>query len=142
MAALALHHLVATDGAEVYVAASARSQARILFEAAVQFALRLEDERVVIRHLELRWCQNPDEPRRFDRFLRVLASDAAKLHGLGGTLVIIDELHAHKDDSVYAKLRTGVVKERGSKLITISTAGQGADSRSEYSARERSRHRR
>ena len=72
--------------------------------------------------------EDPDEPRRFTRFLRVLASDAAKLHGLGGTLVIIDELHAHKDDSVYATLRTGVVKERGSKLITISTAGQGEES--------------
>ena len=65
----------------------------------------------------------------FDRFMRVLAADAAKLHGLGGTLVIIDELHAHADDSVYAALRTGVDRRhQGSKLIVISTAGQGADS--------------
>jgi phage terminase large subunit-like protein len=58
----------------------------------------------------------------------VLAADAAKLHGLGGTLVIVDELHAHADDSVYTTLRTGVMKTSGSKLVVISTAGQGADS--------------
>lgn len=128
MAAFALHHLISREGAEVYVAAASRQQATILFEAAVRFALRLENEHLVIRHLELRWCEDPDEPKRFSRFLRVLAADAAKLHGLGGTLVIVDELHAHADDSVYTTLRTGVMKAAGSKLVVISTAGQGADS--------------
>ena len=78
LAALALHHLTQTEGAEVYVAASSRAQASILFEAAVKFVLRLDDVRIVIRHLELRWCDDPDEPKQFTRHLRVLAADAAK----------------------------------------------------------------
>ncbi len=128
MAAIALHHLLEREDAEIYVAAASRQQAAILFEAAVRFALRLENEHAVIRHLELRWCEDPDEPKRFSRFLRVLAADAPKLHGLGGTLVLVDELHAHASDEVYTTLRTGVMKMPGSKMIVISTAGQGADS--------------
>lgn len=81
----------------------------------------------MIRHLELRWCHNPDKPTVFSRFMRVLAADAAKLHGLGGSLVLVDELHAHADDAVYTTLRTGVMKTAGSKMIVISTAGQGTD---------------
>jgi phage terminase large subunit-like protein len=80
--------------------------------------------------------------RRFSRFLRVLAADAPKLHDLGGTLVIVDELHAHADDSVYTTLRTGVMKTPGSKMVTISTAGQGADSPLGRLRAERSRSRR
>ncbi len=59
LAALALYHLVTVEGAAVYCAAASREQARILDEQAAAFALRLEDEHVVIRHLELRWCEDP-----------------------------------------------------------------------------------
>jgi phage terminase large subunit-like protein len=128
LAAIALHHLLSVEHAAVYCAAASRDQARILFEAAAAFALRLDDEHVVIRHLELRWCEDPDEPKRFSRHLRVLAADAPKLHGLTPSLAIIDELHAHADDEVYLALRTATLKRPDSRLITISTAGQGADS--------------
>jgi phage terminase large subunit-like protein len=57
----------------------------------------------------------------------VLAADAPKLHGLTPTLAIIDELHAHPDEAVYEALRTATVKTPASRLIVISTAGQGAD---------------
>lgn len=128
MAAIALHHLITVENAAVYCAASSREQARILYEAAVMFARQLEHPNIVIRHLELRWCDNPDEPNVFTRHLRVLAADAPKLHGLTPSLAIIDELHAHPDEEVYVALRTATLKRKGSKLITISTAGQGADS--------------
>ena len=90
--------------------------------------IRLDDPRLVIRHLELRWCEDPDTPMRFTRHLRVLAADALKLHGLTPSLAIIDELHAHWDDSVYLAMRTAAMKRPGSRLVVISTAGQGADS--------------
>jgi len=128
LAALAVHHLLTVDDAAVYVAAASRDQARILFEQAAKFVLRLDDPRLVIRHLELRWCQDPDSPKRFSRHLRVLAADALKLHGLTPSLAIIDELHAHFDDSVYLAMRTAAMKRPGSRLVVISTAGQGADS--------------
>src|SRR5215217_7959195 len=104
VAALALHHLVTTPDAAVYCAAASREQARILFEAAARYARQLDDEHVVHRHLELRWCDNPDEPKVFSRHLRVLAADAPRLHGLTPTLAVVDELHAHKDDEVYLAL--------------------------------------
>jgi phage terminase large subunit-like protein len=128
LAALALHHLLTVEGAQVYCAASSRDQARVLFESALAFARDLDDEHVVIRHLELRYCEDPDEPKNFTRYMRVLAADAMRLHGLTPTLAIIDELHAHADDSVYLAMRTAMLKRPTSKLVVISTAGAGADS--------------
>jgi phage terminase large subunit-like protein len=128
LAAIALHHLATVENAAVYCAASSREQARILYEAAAAFARRYEDEHVIVRHLELRWCDNPDEPNVFSRHLRVLAADAPRLHGLTPSLAIIDELHAHPSDDVYLAMRTAMLKRPGSKLLVISTAGQGADS--------------
>src|SRR5829696_5392506 len=103
-------------------------QARILFEAAARYARQLDDEHVVQRHLELRWCDDPDQPKVFTRHLRVLAADAPRLHGLTPTLAVVDELHAHKDDEVYLALKTAALKTPGARLVVISTAGQGADS--------------
>jgi phage terminase large subunit-like protein len=57
LAAFALHHLRETEDAEVYVAPPHRQQATILFGAAVRVR-RLADEHVVIRHLELHWCED------------------------------------------------------------------------------------
>jgi phage terminase large subunit-like protein len=128
LAAIALHHLITVENAAVYCAASSREQARILYEAAAAFARRYEDEHVIVRHLELRWCDEPDEPNVFSRHLRVLAADAPRLHGLTPSLAIIDELHAHPSDDVYLAMRTAMLKRPGSKLLVISTAGQGADS--------------
>jgi phage terminase large subunit-like protein len=128
VAALALHHLVSTPAAAVYCAAASREQARILFEAADRYARQLDNEHVVHRHLELRWCDDPDEPKVFSRHLRVLAADAPRLHGLTPTLAVVDELHAHRDDEVYLALKTATLKTPGSRLVVISTAGQGADS--------------
>jgi hypothetical protein len=103
LAALALWHLVVVKGAAVYCAAASRDQARILFESAADFARRLDDPHLIVRHLELRWADDPDEPKVFSRHLRVLAADAPRLHGLTPSLAIVDELHAHPDDEVYAE---------------------------------------
>jgi phage terminase large subunit-like protein len=127
LAAISLHHLLTVDDAAIYCAASSRDQARILFESALAFARALDEEHIVARHLELRYCPNPDQPKIFSRFMRVLAADAMRLHGLTPSLAIIDELHAHASDDVYLALKTAQLKRPDSKLITISTAGAGAD---------------
>jgi phage terminase large subunit-like protein len=127
IAAYSLWHLVTRPG-HVYCAAASREQARILYEYAAQYARILDHSHVVDRHLELRWCPDPKQPRVFTRHLRVLAADAPRLHGLTYGLAVVDELHAHPNDSVYLALLTALAKARGAKLIVISSAGQGADS--------------
>ncbi len=127
IAAYALWHLIERPG-HVYAAAASREQARILYEYAAGYARQLEHPHVVDRHLELRWCPEPGRPRVFTRHLRVLAADAPRLHGLTYGLAVVDELHAHPSDAVYLALLTALAKTRHAKLITISSAGQGADS--------------
>lgn len=121
VAALAVHHLLTTERAAVYVAAASRDQASVIYEYARDFARHPAlAQRIVVRHLELRAPGGG--------FMRVLASDAPKLHGLTPSLVVLDELHAFKDASVYEAMRTALVKRPGARMIVISTAGQGADS--------------
>ncbi|MBA3821918.1 MAG: hypothetical protein H0X17_23745, partial [Deltaproteobacteria bacterium] len=127
MAALAVHHLLTVPDPAVYVAAASRDQARVLGEAARRFARDAGSEHLVIRHDEVRWVSDPEQPRVAHGHLRVIASDAPKAHGLTPSLVIVDELHAHADDELYLALRTAMLKRPGARMIVISTAGQGAD---------------
>jgi len=114
MAALAVHHLLTVERPAAYVAASSREQARILWESAAEFARHPSIEaRITVRHLELRVPSG---------YLRVLAADALKIHGLTPSLMILDEYHAHPDDSVYLALRTALLKRSDARMVTISTA--------------------
>jgi phage terminase large subunit-like protein len=79
LAAIALYHLITIEGAAVYCAAASREQARILFEAAAGFARVLEHPNIVDRHLELRYCPDRSVPRKFTRFMRVLAAERVQL---------------------------------------------------------------
>ena len=110
IALAALTHLVTVEDAKVVVAASSRQQATLLFEYAQRFALELDDPRVVLRHLHLRWCPAPENAKHWTRSLEVWASDARKLHGLTPSLAIIDELQAHADQSVYIALNSALHK--------------------------------
>lgn len=120
MAALAVHHALTVPRPAVYVAAASRDQARVLYEAARDFASHpaIADP-LTLRHLELRVEGG---------HVRVLASDAPKAHGLTPSLAIVDELHAHRDAELYLALRTAMLKRRDARMVTISTAGSGADS--------------
>jgi len=120
-AALALFDLLVTPEAAVYVAAASRDQARLAFERARKMAVRHPEieRRVTVRHNEL---------RTRDGFLRVLASDAPKVHGLAPTLALVDELHAHPRGDLYVALKTALGKRDGARMATISTAGFDRDS--------------
>jgi phage terminase large subunit-like protein len=92
------------------------------------FLRNLRHEHLVERYHELRYADDPDQPKVFSRHMRVLSADANRLQGLEPTVCFVDELHAHRDDSVFLAQRTAVIKKPGSKLVTISTAGAAADS--------------
>ncbi len=128
MALVVVHHLLTVENARVYVAASSRDQARILFEAAERFARPLDHPNLTFRHLEIRWCPHPNEPTVFTRHFRVLPAEGPRLHGLTPTLMIWDEAQAVTRDDVFPALASALHKAPGSKLVTVSTAGQGLES--------------
>ncbi len=111
--ALAVHHLLTVPNPRVYVAAASREQASVVHEYARDFA-RAVDPGIEINQREIRTA---------DGYLRVVASDAPKLHGLTPSLAVVDELQAHRDEAVYTALRTSVVKRPGAKMCVLSTAG-------------------
>ena len=119
MAALALWHLLTTRRAEVICGAASRDQASLLFDKARAMALAHPEleRRVDITRRELRVP---------DGFIRVISADAGKQYGLGPTLALIDELAWHPNDELYIAIRTAMSKRHGT-LVTISTAGVGAD---------------
>ncbi len=124
-AALALYFLCADGEAapEVYVAASARDQARVIYDqsvAMVEASPRLLD---FLR------------PHRYDitcpqngGVFRVLSSDAPKQHGLSPSAVIIDELWAHEDGELYLALTSGSGAREQPVTVTITTAGWNEES--------------
>jgi phage terminase large subunit-like protein len=127
-ALVALHHLLTVEDAEVYCCASSRDQARILFQYAQRFARAIDHPNVVHRHLELRWCDDPDDPTVYTRYLRVLAAEAPPLYGLAPSLMFLDEMQALSTEDVYIALSSALHKRPDAKLIVVSTAGQGAES--------------
>lgn len=127
-ALVALHHLLTVEDAEIFCCASSRDQARILFQYAQRYARELDHPSIVHRHLELRYCPDPSEPKVFTRFLRVLPAEAPRLYGLTPSLMLLDELQALATDDVYVALSSALHKRPDSKLIVVSTAGQGAES--------------
>jgi phage terminase large subunit-like protein len=127
-ALVALHHLLTVEDAEIFCCASSRDQARILFQYAARFARQLDHPNIVHRHLELRYCPDPEQPKVFTRFLRVLPAEAPRLYGLTPSLMFLDEMQALATDEVYVALSSALHKRPDAKLIVVSTAGQGAGS--------------
>lgn len=128
-AALALYHLIYRTGAdgghsECYIAAASRDQAGLMYRHAKGFVSR---SKWLKRRVKVLKGHRKIESRTDEGFIQVLASDADTADGVGPTLVLVDELHRHKDDSLYVVLLKGLKKRRG-RLITCSTAGDDEDS--------------
>jgi phage terminase large subunit-like protein len=104
---------------QIVVGAASREQASVLFDVARGFTQHPEVAPLVeVTRREIRTA---------DGFLRVIAADGPKQHGLIVDLAIVDELHAHRTDELYVALRTSLQKRRGARMITISTAGARVD---------------
>lgn len=132
LAALALYHLIYTPDAACYVAASAKDQARILYEQATGFVERkdLESGRLLPqaaalqKRVLLRKGYREIRSRRDNGFIRVVSGDKDTVDGVIVTLGLVDELHRHKDNGqLYGVLADGVGPRNG-QIITISTAGE------------------
>jgi phage terminase large subunit-like protein len=124
LAALAVHHLKTTNAAEAYIGASSAAQAQKMYREASRFA-RQVDLLPFPGYMEIRVHKDPSFG-----YLRVLASDKAdrgSLEGIGPTLGLVDELHAHVNDALYAAMH-GALHKRDGRMLTISTAGSDEDS--------------
>jgi phage terminase large subunit-like protein len=105
-------------GAEVYCAAAARQQARIIFDQDRRFVITsptLSEEFVPRRN----WIDHPAT----GSVLRVISSDAPKQHGLNPSANVIDELHAHESGDLYAALTSAGGAREQPLTLTITTAG-------------------
>jgi phage terminase large subunit-like protein len=122
-AALAVFHLLVTDNAECFIGAADAEQARTMYRFASHF---VESEPELEAVLDLRKSTREIRSKRDQGFIKVLASDQSKQggkrHSYNPSLALIDELHAHDNDSLYTALRSATFK-RGGLVITISTAG-------------------
>lgn len=137
VAGLALYHCEFRENASVGVAASSREQAGIIYRQAEGFVLRtprLNEE--VESPIQKAKGKRKIEVPRFDCLegfrrinyyrggrIQVFAADAGTGDGVIPTLSIIDELHRHKDLSLY-RTWTGKLLKRQGQIVTISTAGE------------------
>lgn len=126
VAGIALYMLLADNepGAEVYVAAADREQARILFAAAKSM---VEGNPALARRLTVyrnKIVRN-DDPAAF---FQVLSAEAATKHGPNIHCLIIDELHAQPDRELFETLTRGVIARRQPLILLITTAGDDTES--------------
>lgn len=118
--ASALYGLVA-DGEnepEVYVGAGAKQQAGIVMGQSLSMARRSARLAPYVRVQKY-----VIEGTRNGGVMRALASEGALQHGLNPSWTIIDELHAHRDDSLYTALTTGTLAREQPFTFWITTAG-------------------
>jgi phage terminase large subunit-like protein len=147
LALLQVYHLLTTPYPEVVAGASVRAQAGKIYREASRIAGLPELRnggvptpwrvpgadggyrevwlRPLPGYLEIRLGRRPE-----DGNMLVLASDkydTGSLEGLGPTLGVAEELHAHRTDAIYAAIQGGLHKRDG-QLFGISTAGKRLDS--------------
>lgn len=123
-AAIGLYGLLGLgeQGAEVYSAAASKDQARAVFDQArgfVEASPLLRDWLKPMRSAIV--CESTGG------VYKVLSSDGPLQHGLNPSLVVIDELWAHKDPELYYALTTGQLAREEPLIVSITTAGFDRD---------------
>lgn len=120
IAAVALYFLICGDiGEEIYVAASTRDQAGLLYNAIADFVYNntaLQKDIAIYKNRTI-------ECKRKRSTLRVLSRDADSAHGLNPSIAICDELHTFPDSELFDVLKTGQLARPNRLLVSITTAG-------------------
>ena len=105
-------------GAEVYSAATTRKQARIIFETAGQMVRRSPELSSIFTVL----ANNISSPMTASKFEPV-SSEAGSIEGLDVYCGLIDELHLHKNRTVYDLLKGGTAARSQPLIWVVTTAG-------------------
>ena len=129
-AGLTLLHLAGPERAPgnlIVSAASAKEQARELFEEAV---LIVQNDRRLDKHLDIRdYVSRIAFPRDRCRYIAV-ASDGKVQHGKTPNVVIADELHAWEGRAgmrQWEALDSALVKVPGTLMVVATTSGRGQE---------------
>jgi phage terminase large subunit-like protein len=119
-AGIGIYGLVADrePGAEVYAAATARHQARIIFTEAQRMVRSSPDLSRMVKVFKL----NISVDQTASKF-EPLSADDRTLDGLNPHLILVDELHKHRTRAVLDVLDTAVGARRQALLWIITTAG-------------------
>ena len=104
---------------EVYAGATKEDQAKIVWQQAYDFvrkSIKLRSGGVKNTQREIRY------PAAMGKF-KFLGGDSKSQDGLNPSLAIIDEYHAHKDDSIREVLESAMGARKNPLLYIITTAG-------------------
>ena len=119
-AGLALYGLVADGepGAQVYMGARDRQQARICYET----ARKMVDASPALRK-RCRAVRSYIEVPKTGSVLRTISGEALGQHGFNAHVAVLDEVHAHKNRDIWDVLSSSVGARRQPIVIGITTAG-------------------
>ncbi|MER2263881.1 terminase large subunit [Methylobacterium oxalidis] len=126
-AALTLLHAIGPERrplGQVVCAAADQKQARIAFDAAANM---LREDRRLERLVKIADTKNRITNRRTGAWVEAVSADGATQHGRTPDFVLMDELHAWKNRSLWEAMVTGLAKVPASLRIVITTAGRGTE---------------
>lgn len=109
-------------GAEIYVGATKEDQARICWDQAKQF-IESPVANPALRKMGFTVYQKEIKFSRTNAKIKPLGGDSKTQDGINAHLSIIDEYHAHRDDSVKENLESSSVNRLQPILYHITTAG-------------------
>lgn len=107
------------EGPEIYVGATKEAQAKTLWEQAFAFV----EKSILLRSLGFRNTQREIRFSHTSGVFRFLGGDSKTLDGLNPSLALVDEYHAHKDDSVREVLESAMGARDNPLVYIITTAG-------------------
>lgn len=129
LASLAIYHMLTTERPRVYIGASTVEQAKTMFNECIRvLEVRAAWQKILKKKPGYRAIHY--RSGEADGSLKVLASDKldkGSLEGLAPTLGIVEELHAHINESIYTAINGGLFKRNG-RMLSISTAGKDKES--------------
>jgi len=119
-APIGLYGLIGDDepGAEIYTTATKMDQAKIIHLAAIKMVKKSPD---MSKILEI--YVNDIAYDATDSFFRPLGADAKTMDGLNSHLSLYDELHAHRDSSIWDIINSSNGSRRQPLNYIITTAG-------------------
>lgn len=121
MAAISLYVMAfdKEEGAEVYVGATKEEQAKLCFSQASDFVFKSS----LLQQLGFKVLQKEIKFIPSSSFMKPLGGDSKTQDGINSHFTILDEMHAHKDDSVKENLESSSAARLQPITYTITTAG-------------------